>query len=116
MLPMTGARVYLALGATDMRAGINKLSTIVQDFLEIDPFLGHLFVFCNRKKDTIKVLYWDRNGFCLWQKRLEKHKFQWPIDMGGVKNVTPQQLGWLLDGLTLTPYGAHKKLAYKSVV
>ena len=79
MIPLSShTRVYLALGATDMRKEINGLSVLVEAAFLLDPFSGHLFVLCNRQRTTIKVLYWDRNGFCLWQKRLEKHRFKWP--------------------------------------
>lgn len=77
MIPLGAeTKVYLAPGNTDMRKAINGLSITVQGILDLDPFSGHLFVFCNRAKTIIKILYWDRNGFCLWQKRLEKHKFK----------------------------------------
>ncbi len=68
MLRKSAAKVYLAPGVTDMRAGIDRLSMTVQGVLDLDPFSGQLFVFCNRRRDAIKVLYWDRNGFCLWHK------------------------------------------------
>lgn len=116
MLRMAATKVYLAPGGTDMRAGINRLSLTVQSILDLDPFSGHLFVFCNRRRDAIKVLYWDRNGFCLWHKRLETHRFSWPERVSEVMDITPQQLGWLLDGLTLTPSGAHQTLDYKFVI
>jgi transposase len=64
-------RVFLALGVTDMRKEINGLSVLVEGQLELDPFTGCLFVFCNRRRTTVKVLFWDRNGFALYQKRLE---------------------------------------------
>ena len=63
---LPGLRVYLAVGVTDMRKSINGLSILVQDQLDLDPISGHLFAFCNRRRDIVKVLYWDRNGFCLW--------------------------------------------------
>jgi transposase len=63
-------KVLLAVGVTDMRKSINGLSILVAEQLELDPLSGHLFAFCNRKRDIVKILYWDRNGFCLWQKRL----------------------------------------------
>jgi len=71
-------RVWLVLGATDMRKAINGLSLMVADRLGQDAFSGYLFAFCNRGRTIIKILYWDRNGFCLWQKQLEKHRFTWP--------------------------------------
>ena len=76
--PAHPAQVYIATGITDMRKSINSLSILVSDQLELDPLSGHLFAFCNRKRDIIKILYWDINGFCLFHKRLEKNRFQWP--------------------------------------
>ncbi len=58
-------RIYLAVGSTDMRKAINGLSILVEDQMDLDPFSGHLFVFCNRRRNMVKILYWDRNGFCL---------------------------------------------------
>ena len=72
--PGSPTRVFIAPGVTDMRKAINGLSLLVTDQMELDPFSGHLFAFCNRKRDMVKILYWDRNGFCLWQKRLEKDR------------------------------------------
>ena len=78
----SGTRIYLAVGSTDMRKAINGLSILVEDELALDPLSGHLFAFCNRKRNMVKILYWDRNGFCLWHKRLEKHHFTWPAEPG----------------------------------
>jgi transposase len=72
-------KVYLAVGRTDMRKSINGLSILVDEVLEMNPFSGHLFAFSNRRRNMIKILYWCRNGFCLWQKRLEKDRFRWPL-------------------------------------
>ena len=69
----TAIKVFLALGATDMRKSINGLSLLVSEHLKLDPFSGSIFVFCNKKKNMLKILYWDTNGFCLWYKRLEKN-------------------------------------------
>ena len=71
----THVRVFLATGNTDMRKSINGLSILVAQHLEMDPLSGHLFVFCNKRQNMVKILYWDRNGFCLWHKRLEKQSF-----------------------------------------
>lgn len=109
-------RVYLAVGSTDMRKAINGLSILVQDKLDLDPFSGHLFVFCNRRRTMIKALYWDHNGFCLWQKRLEKHHFKWPNIERQVLSIDSRQLNWLLDGLELRQQTAHKKLSYSTLI
>jgi transposase len=108
-------QVYLAVGFTDMRKHINTLSIIVQEAMGLDPFSGSMFVFCNRRRCTIKVLYWDRNGFCLWQKRLEKERFRWPETTEEVLRISPRELRWLLDGLELVQGKAHSKLQYMSV-
>ena len=67
--------VYLAIGVTDLRKSINGLAIIVQETFKLDPFIKQLFVFCNRKKDKIKILRWDNDGFWLYYKRLENSKF-----------------------------------------
>jgi transposase len=113
MLPLKSSRVYLAIGSTDMRKAINGLSIMVEQHLEKDPFSGDLFVFCNRKRNMIKILYWEKNGFCLWHKRLEKHRFQWPRCAEEVVTIGPHELEWLLDGLDFTT--AHQRLYYSAV-
>jgi len=64
--------VYLCRDIVDFRKGINSLAILVEGTLELDPFSEQLFVFCNRKRDKVKILYWERNGYCLWQKSLER--------------------------------------------
>jgi transposase len=113
MLPLTSSRVYLAIGSTDMRKAINGLSILVEQHLSKDPFSGDLFVFCNRRRNMIKILYWDKNGFCLWNKGLEKHRFQWPRSAKEVVMIGPRELEWLLEGLDYTR--AHQRLYYRSV-
>jgi transposase len=114
LLDITGMRVYLRVGVTDMRKAINTLSILVQDSMNLDPFSRGLYVFCNRRRDILKILYWDRNGFCLWQKRLEKHRFRWPESEKEVLEIETLKLGWLLSGLDITR--AHEKLNYTSVL
>ena len=108
-------RVYLALGHTDMRKSINGLSILVETQLQMDPFSGHLFVFCNRRRQIIKILYWDRNGFALWQKRLEKHRFSWPQSEKQLLCIDARQLGWLLEGLPFDQVRAHADLSYATL-
>jgi transposase len=114
--PDNAVQVYLATGATDMRKSINALSILIADQLELNPLSGYLFCFCNRKKDTVKILYWDRNGFCLWHKRLEKDRFQWPQSAQDVVTVQGRQLSWLLDGLSLEQADYHRTAIYSSVI
>jgi len=111
----SNAQVYLAVGATDMRKSINTLAILVQEQLQGNPFSGTLFAFCNRRRDIVKVLYWDRNGFCLWQKRLEKDRFKWPSSSEDVMKLTRRELMWLIDGMSITPPGIHGELVYESV-
>ena len=116
MYPPLKTRIYLAVGSTDMRKAINGLSILVEDQMELDPFSGHLFVFCNRRRNMVKILYWDRNGFCLWHKRLEKHVFFWPESSRQVLQLDPRQLRWLLDGLNFDQFTTHEALTYETVI
>jgi transposase len=109
-------KVLLAVGVTDMRKSINGLSILVEEQLELNPFSGHLFAFCNRKRDIVKILYWDRNGFCLWQKRLEKDRFQWPDSAEDVLAIDGRELNWLVDGLSLEQKCTHQRLSYSTVI
>jgi len=108
-------KVYLGLGATDMRKSIDGLSILVSNHLKEDPFSGHLYVFCNRKRTILKLLYWDHNGFCLWHKRLEKHRFRWPDEVGDAKEISSRELEWLIAGLDIHQVDAHASLNYSSV-
>ncbi len=114
-LPAANTKVYLALESTDMRKSINGLSILVSEYLELDPFTGHLFAFCNKKRNMVKILYWDRNGFCLWHKRLEKHTFRWPASKSEIMTIKRHELSWLLDGLEITQKEAHTPLEYSTV-
>jgi transposase len=111
----SGLKVYLGLGHTDMRKSIDGLSILVSNHLKEDPFSGHLYVFCNRKRTILKLLYWDRNGFCLWHKRLEKHRFRWPDERNEVKEISSRELEWLIAGLDIYQVEAHESLSYSSV-
>jgi transposase len=115
LLPSQGMKVFLALGNTDMRKSINGLSVLVESSMDLDPFSGHLFVFCNRRRNILKILYWDRNGFCLWHKRLEKDRFRWPESEDEVLNIGHRELMWLIEGLEIMQHGAHKRLSYSVV-
>ena len=112
MIPQSN-HIYLAVGSTDMRKAINGLSIIVEQAMDLNPFSGDLFVFCNRQRTIIKILYWDHNGFCLWNKRLEKERFKWPKTVDEVLTIDHNQLSWLLAGLDFT--SAHQQLKYSVV-
>ena len=105
----TGAeRVYIACGYTDLRRGIDGLAGIVQHQFRLDPFSNALFLFCGRKRDRIKALYWEGNGFLLLYKRLEQGVYQWPRNENEVRALTPQQYRWLMEGLKVDQPKAHR--------
>ncbi|MDR4127312.1 IS66 family insertion sequence element accessory protein TnpB [Yanghanlia caeni] len=110
-------QVYLCCVPVDFRKQIDGLAALVQGELALDVFGNALFVFVNRQRSRIKILYWHRNGFCLWQKRLEKERFAWPSP-GPHTTVTlsPKELEWLLEGFDLWANYPHKTLNYQSVM
>ena len=103
-------QIYLAPGVTDLRKSIDGLSAIVSAVFELDPFSDRWFVFCNRKRDKLKILRWDHNGFWLYYRRLEKGRFKWPTETGPALSITRRQLQWLLDGLTIEQKHAHSRV------
>lgn len=96
-------RIYFATELADMRNGIDGLRALVEGTLRHDPYAGHLFVFIGKAKDKVKILFWDRSGFVLYLKRLEKGRFQLPVVDARRNHVTiePAQLAMLLDGIDL---------------
>ena len=105
----TGAeKVFLATGYTDLRKGIDGLASIVQEAFDLDPFTNTLFLFCGRRRDRIKALYWKGNGFILLYKRLESGGFQWPRSESEARALTPQQYRWLMEGLSIDQPKAQK--------
>jgi len=109
--------VFLCRDIVDFRKGINGLSILVEDALELDPFSEKLFIFCNRNRNMVRILYWERNGFCLWQKRLEKAKFKWPRKHDSeIITLTGQQINWLLDGYDVMKMKPHDALEYATVL
>lgn len=106
--------VYLHRPAIDFRMGINGLSVVVEQALGLDPFAAAVYVFSNRRRNRVKILGWDRNGFWLLIKRLEQDRFVWP-DETAVPSVTVEQLHWLLDGIDLTVTQRHPRRVYERV-
>lgn len=106
-------RVLLYTCPIDMRKAIDGLSVLVSNHLEETPTSGSLYVFYNRGTDKLKVLYWDRNGFCLFYKRLEKGHFKLPHSSDQKMSISTQQLRWLLDGLDITKLKGHDSLSYQ---
>jgi transposase len=92
-------QVYLYRESIDFRKAINGLSVLVEQELGLSPFASALYVFTDRRHNKVKALYWHRNGFCLWQKRLEHEKVAWPSEENALtKSCTLQEFGWLRSG------------------
>ena len=114
IIDLTQVKIFLRPGKTDMRKAINGLTAIVQEVMKYDPFSGSVFVFCNKERKLLKAVYWDKTGFWLSQKRLEKNRFPWPQDEAEAKELTVEELKMLLTGIDF--FKAHKELFYKRVV
>jgi len=100
MIPMpVGVRVWLAVGRTDMRRGMNGLALQVQEALHRDPHAGDLYVFRGIRGNLIKILWHDGLGMSLYAKRLEKGRFIWPTPTDGVVGISASQLAYMLDGI-----------------
>ncbi|MGN0164240.1 MAG: IS66 family insertion sequence element accessory protein TnpB [Candidatus Ornithomonoglobus sp.] len=93
--------VYLVTGYTDMRKSIDGLAAVIQGKLHMDPFSKSLFLFCGRRRDRIKALLWEEDGFVLLYKRLDNGSFKWPRTETEARQLSPKELRWLLDGLEL---------------
>ena len=100
-LPLA-VRIFLAVEPADMRKGFDGLAQLVRDVVAEDPLSGHFFVFRNRRRDRVKILYWDRDGFALWYKRLEKGVFRFPEAKNGRVEVTPAEMAAVLEGIDLS--------------
>jgi len=114
--PDTGLRVYLCREPVDMRKQIDGLALLVQEAMELNPFEAAVFVFGNRQRDKVKLLFWERNGFVVWYKRLERERFKWPDRLAGdTVTLSGQELNWLLDGYDLNVMQPHQVLDFQSV-
>ena len=106
-------KIYIAYGATDFRKQINSLCQIVKETYKLDPYNRCAYIFCNKKRTSIKVLCYDKNGFILAQKTLldyNKMKFQWPRNSNELRTITKEQLDWLLAGLEIYPKKSFKDI------
>jgi transposase len=105
-------RVYLCLAPCDMRKSFDGLHALVRDHLELDPFAGHLVVFASRRRDRVKILYWDRDGFAVWSKRLEEGTYEVPFADSVAerrREITAQELAALLSGIDLNHAARRKR-------
>ena len=94
-------RVYLCLSPCDMRRSFDGLHALVRDHLHLDAFAGHLYLFANKRRDRVKILYWDRDGYANWMKRLESGTFRWPAPTAAGLEWTPAELAAMLGGIDL---------------
>ena len=102
----------------DMHKSFDSLQALVREHLELDAFAGHLFVFASRRKDRVKILYWDRDGFAIWSKRLEKGTYAVPLGDDGAerqREITAQELGALLSGIDLSTAKRRKRYRREGV-
>lgn len=108
--------IYLHRDPVDFRKAINGLAVIVSDEMDLSPYDQAFFVFCNKNRSQLKVLYWDETGFALWQKRLEKAKFKWPKkDPLATLAITHEQWCWLLRGFDFSTFKPHQRLSFTNV-
>jgi transposase len=108
--------IYLHREPVDFRKAIDGLSAIVEGDMKLSPFGKFLFVFCNRNRSRIKILYWDKTGFALWLKRLEKERFPWPRKFEEqIVRLREQELKWLLDGYEYWKLKPHSIVEYACV-
>lgn len=109
-LPGT-VRVFVAVAAADLRKGYDGLAQLAREAIQEDPLSGHLFVFANRKRDRIKIIYWDRDGFAIWMKRLEKGTYRWPSPAADRVEWTAAELAAVLGGIDLKATIRRSRLA-----
>jgi transposase len=107
------AKIFIRPGSTDLRKAVNGLTTLVQEHMNGDPFSGSVYLFCNRDRKILKAVWWDKNGFWLSQKRLEKDKFPWPGNKAEAEELNADELRMLLEGIDF--FKAHKPVFYKKV-
>jgi len=107
------SQIYLHRQFVDFRKSINGLSVIIESEMELPAMSGALFIFCNKARDKLKILYWDKTGFSLWYKRLEKDKFKWPRRTNeDCMELTEQQLSLLLEGYDVI---GHHEISYQNI-
>jgi transposase len=110
-LDFSGTRIFLRPGTTDMRKAVNGLTTLAESVMGGDPFSGALFLFCGKTRRILKAVYWDRNGFCLWQKRLERDRYPWPDTKEAVRELNSGEIAMLLDGVDF--FRAHERISFE---
>ncbi|MEM7252830.1 MAG: IS66 family insertion sequence element accessory protein TnpB [Pseudomonadota bacterium] len=109
--------VYLCVEPVDFRKQANALAAMVEADLHFDPFSEQVFVFTNKRRDSVRCLVWERNGFVLWSKKLQKERFYWPRRSSTLTTtLSGEALNFLLDGYDLSLWRGHRRLSYQHVV
>jgi len=109
-------QVFLCTVPCDMRRSFDGLSMMAEHIVRANPLSGHLFVYCNRRTDRLKILYWDRDGWAIWYKRLEAGTFQYPFHESGRKEIAAWELGVLLEGIDLKAGKRRKRFELPTVL
>lgn len=109
-------KIYIACGKTDMRKSIDGLSQLISQNFKLNPFENALSLFCGGKRDRMKAILWEGDGFLLLYKRLENGVFQWPRTTEEVREISPQQYRWLIEGLTIDQKKVIQKIDNKVVI
>ena len=113
IIDISKVRIFIRPGHTDLRKAVNGLAIIIEQQMGGEPFSGNVYLFCNREKKLLKAVWWERNGFWLNQKRLEKDKYPWPETAEEARELEVEELLMLLKGIDF--FKAHKELFYKNV-
>lgn len=106
-------KIFVKPGPTDFRKQINGLSIIVQEEMALDPLNGNLYIFCNKSRNRLKILYWDKTGFAMWLKRLERGKFPWPKNNEEALEIDQEKMKMILCGIDF--WNAHKELKFSKI-
>jgi transposase len=115
MMPdLSAVKIFIRPGYTDLRKAVNGLTALIQEHMKGDPFNGSVYLFCNRDRKLLKAVWWDKTGFWLSQKRLEKDRFPWPENKTEVEELNADELRMLLEGIDF--FRAHKRVFYKKVL
>ena len=111
----SAVRIYLCSEPADMRRSFDRLAVMVRDIIHADPLSGHVFVFRSRRGDRIKLLYWDRDGFALWYKRLEKGLFSWPTNISTTNQLDHRELSMMLEGVDISNIRFKRRFRLKNL-
>lgn len=113
IIDWNNVNIFIKPGYVDFRKQINGLSVLVETQMKKDIFSASLFIFSSHNKKSLKIIYWDKNGFCMWQKRLEKDKFPWPDTEEEAMELTFEKFKMLMSGIDF--FHAHKELKYTNI-